>query len=152
MSEAARQKKYRIVVCRGPECGEQRNSAAVHAAFLNEVTTRRLETRVELAWQSCFGRCRQGPNVLCSAVEPTASRFLFALAPSRGDAAMYNGVTPADVPRILTEHVLGGRMVRDLIKKPELSTAGVGETLRSQQAVEPGRGDGSQGGGGGEPH
>ena len=147
MSEAARQKKYRIVVCRGPECGEQRNSAAVHAAFTSEVRARHLESHVELAWQSCFGRCRQGPNVLVSAVEPSKPNgFLFALVPSRGDAALYNGVTPADVPRILTEHVLGGRLVRDLIKKPEVSTAEVGETLRSQQAID------DKGSGGGEPH
>lgn len=130
-------KKYRITVCRGPECGDQRNSAAVHASFVNEIRVRRLEGRVELAWQSCFGRCRQGPNVLCAAIEPKANTFLFALAPARGDAAMYNGVTPADCERILSEHVMGGRLVRDLIKKPELSTAGVGETLRSQAPVDP---------------
>jgi hypothetical protein len=48
-------------------------------------------------------------------------------------------VTPAEVGRILDEHVAAGRIVRDLIKRPEYGAV-TGETLRSQGV--PGKGDG----------
>src|SRR5215470_1269850 len=98
-------KRYRIVVCRGPECGEQKSSSTLHAEFLAGIRARGLDATVELGWQSCFGRCRQGPNVLVREVRPGESRFLLAVAPvfAGPGAALYSGVTRADVPRILDD-------------------------------------------------
>jgi (2Fe-2S) ferredoxin len=114
-------KRYKIVVCRGPECGDRLGSSAIHARFVEGIRARGLEGRCELAWQSCFGRCRQGPNVLLRAIQPNETRFLLAmapLAPGQG-GAFYSGVTPADTARILDEHVVLGRVVRELIVRPE---------------------------------
>jgi (2Fe-2S) ferredoxin len=141
-------KKYRVIVCRGPECGDQRGSSSIHAAFQAEIARRGLGASCELGWQSCFGRCRQGPNVLVKQADPQKDRFTFAVAPLLGgqNMALYNGVQPTDVGRILSEHVTAGRLVRDLIKKPEYGTV-VGETLRSQRPV--GEGEPESGGGSG---
>jgi (2Fe-2S) ferredoxin len=114
-------KRFRIVVCRGPECGDRLNSSTIHAAFVEAIRQRGLEGRCELGWQSCFGRCRQGPNVLIRVINPAEQRFLFAMAPiaTGSGAALYNGVSPGDCGRLLDEHVVAGRLVRDLIKRPE---------------------------------
>lgn len=71
----------------------------------------------------------------------THDKFLFAPAPlgAAANAALYNGVTPAEVVRILDEHVAAGRIVRELVKRPEYGTV-TGEALRSQTV--PDKGDG----------
>ncbi len=114
-------RRYRIIICRGPECGERFGSAAIHAAFVEALRARHLEGRVELAWQSCFGRCRQAPNCLVRPIVPNENRFLVAVAPLHGGpgTAFYSRLVPADALRIVDEHVLGGRILRDLIRRPE---------------------------------
>jgi (2Fe-2S) ferredoxin len=114
-------KRYRVVVCRGPECGEVCGSARLHAAFVSEIRHAGIEQRVEMAWQSCFGRCRQAPNVMVREVRPGERTFLFAVAPvlAGPGVALYSGVTLADVPRIVREHVTAGRLVADLIRRPD---------------------------------
>jgi (2Fe-2S) ferredoxin len=113
-------KKYRIVVCRGPECGDRRESAALHGALVDLLRQRGLEGRVDLGWQSCFGRCRQGPNVLVRPVSPNEGRSLLAAMPLGGPgSALYNGVGPGDLLRILEEHIERGQILRDKILRPE---------------------------------
>ena len=113
-------KKYRIVVCRGPECGDRRESAALHTSLVELLRQRGLEGRVDLGWQSCFGRCRQGPNVLVRPIQPNEGRFLFAAMPLGGPgSALYNGVGPGDLLRILEEHIERGQILRDKILRPE---------------------------------
>jgi (2Fe-2S) ferredoxin len=114
-------RRYKIIVCRGPECGERMGSSAIHAAFVQGIRLRRLEDRVELSWQSCFGRCRQAPNCLVRPWLAQESTFLVAIAPLRPGpgTAFYSGLTPQDAPRILDEHVIGGRTVHELVKRLE---------------------------------
>ncbi len=119
MSEA---KRYRIVICRGPECGDRRGSEKLYGVFERELAARGLGRRCELGWQSCFGRCRQGPNVLVRlAPAPEERRSLLAAVPAGvgQHAALYNGVLAEDVARILDSHVLGGTILRELVLKPE---------------------------------
>ncbi len=78
---------------------------------------------VALDWQSCFGRCSQGPNVLVREIlERSAMPTLgtgFATVPGpRGATALYNRVDAARVDRIVGEHVAGGKIVRELIEPP----------------------------------
>ena len=106
-------------MCRGPDCGDRRDSREVHAAFGREIGARGLGATVELGWQSCFGRCTQGPNVLVTEIFSTAPpRFAFATLPtgSPGRAALYNGCTPSDAAEIVEQHVQGGVLVRRLIR------------------------------------
>jgi (2Fe-2S) ferredoxin len=117
-------RKYRIVVCRGPECGDKRNSAALHKELEREIAARGLGPRCELGWQSCFGRCRHGPNVLVRLApsEHERSSFLGAIAtlPTGGqNAALYNGLIPSDVPKIIESHVVNGSIVRELVLRPD---------------------------------
>jgi (2Fe-2S) ferredoxin len=118
-------RRYRIVICRGPECGDRRGSALLHEVFRSTLEGYHVRERAELVWQSCFGRCTQGPNVLVRevvAAVPGAAPSLgtgFATAPGpRGTTALYNHVDPTRVDRIVTEHVVGGRVARELVERP----------------------------------
>ena len=44
-------KRFKIVVCRGPECGEKRSSRGVYDAVAAAVAARGLEQSVKLDWQ-----------------------------------------------------------------------------------------------------
>lgn len=135
------ERRFRIIVCRGPECGDRRNSRAVHAAFAALLAERRLEGRCELSWQSCFGRCSQGPNALVrevpAAVQP-APRFSFAdLPPSHGGGprlatALYNRLDPVKAAEIVATHIEKGVVVSRLIERPVVgATTAVASILPS---------------------
>jgi NADP-reducing hydrogenase subunit HndC len=112
--------KFRVVVCRGPECGEKRCSRTVYEALAAAIAARGLDGSVRLDWQSCFGRCTQGPNVLVreEADASAQPRFVFATAGRGGRSALYNGVSPHDALELIDEHVVRGRLVRRLIEPP----------------------------------
>jgi (2Fe-2S) ferredoxin len=121
-------RRFRILVCRGPECGDQRGSAAIHAAFVHELAAQGVGDRCELAVQSCFGRCTQGPNVLIRElpVGPVAPpRFALAdLPPRHGGGqrlatALYNRLDPGKVPAPVAHHVVAGRVVTAYVEAPE---------------------------------
>ncbi len=87
---------------------------------------------VPIEWQSCFGRCSQGPNVLVREIVASRAPTLgtgFATAPGpRGATALYNKIDPEKAERIVEEHVVGGRIVRDLIDLPAVPAPTPGET------------------------
>jgi (2Fe-2S) ferredoxin len=74
-------------------------------------------------WQSCFGRCTQGPNVLVReilTVAPTLGTG-FATAPGpRGVTALYNRIDAVRARRIVEVHVGTGEIVREYIERPGL--------------------------------
>ncbi|MEZ4402668.1 MAG: (2Fe-2S) ferredoxin domain-containing protein [Kofleriaceae bacterium] len=94
----------------------------MHAAFERALAQRSDPAAVELDWQSCFGRCSQGPNVLVREVVAGPVRVGLAELPARlgggprAATALYNGVTPADVPELVGQHVGAGVVVRRLIQ------------------------------------
>jgi (2Fe-2S) ferredoxin len=114
MSNTAR-KKMMVLVCRGTECGGKRDSAAIFRRFEE---TLRGHPEVNLKWQSCFGQCQKGVNVMVREVLPGEDLFFssFVPAPGRG-AVLYHGVTPPDVDRITVEHVAAGRPVEALRRR-----------------------------------
>lgn len=116
-------RRFKIVICRGPECGEQRGSAVLHDAFAGALEAHGLRERVEISWQSCFGRCTQGPNVLVrelvDAPEGAIVGSAFTALPGpRGATALYNRVDSTKAIRIVVEHVIGGEIVRELVERP----------------------------------
>jgi (2Fe-2S) ferredoxin len=114
-------RRFRIVICRGPECGDRRGSAVLHEAFRSVLEEQGVRERVELVWQSCFGRCTQGPNVLVRELvgELATLGTGFATPPSaRGATALYNHVDPERIERIVAEHVVRGQIVREFIERP----------------------------------
>lgn len=119
-------RRYRIVICRGPECGDRRGSALLHEVFRTALEAHAVRDRAELVWQSCFGRCTQGPNVLVREMTPPAAApapslgtgFATPPGPRGGATALYNHTDPERVERIVVEHIIGGRIVRELVEKP----------------------------------
>ncbi len=115
-------RRFKIVICRGPECGDRRGSAALHEVFRSALEAHAARDRAELAWQSCFGRCTQGPNVLVRELVAATAPSLgtgFATAPGpRGATALYNRVDSTRVERVVVLHVVGGQIVREFIERP----------------------------------
>ena len=122
-------RRFRIVICRGPECGDRRGSATLHEAFRSALEANAAREHAELAWQSCFGRCTQGPNVLVREVvtpEPggmTGGGFATLPGP-RGLTALYNRFDEGRTGPVVIQHILGGQIVRDFIERP--GPAGIG--------------------------
>jgi (2Fe-2S) ferredoxin len=108
-------RRLKILVCRGPECGDKRNSAAVHAEFQRVLAEppplAQGGVEVQLDWQSCFGKCQRGPNVLVREVRAGDDAFFQSFLVKDPGSALYNAVKPSEVPRIVAEHVRGGRVV-----------------------------------------
>jgi (2Fe-2S) ferredoxin len=115
-------RRFKIVICRGPECGDRRGSAALHEVFRSALEAHAARDRAELAWQSCFGRCTQGPNVLVRELVAASAPSLgtgFATAPGpRGATALYNRIDSTRVERVVVLHVVGGQIVREFIERP----------------------------------
>jgi (2Fe-2S) ferredoxin len=146
------ERRFRIIVCRGPECGDRRDSRTVYDAFARELAVRSLGPRCELAWQSCFGRCSQGPNVLVrevpTQVQPPPRFALADLPPSRGGGprlatALYNRIDPVKVVEVVASHVGQGRVVGRFIERPDASTSTpvAASPLASPLAKPPGESD-----------
>jgi NADP-reducing hydrogenase subunit HndC len=118
-------RQFKIIVCRGPECGDRRGSRSIAEAIDRELTAQGLRGQVEIGWQSCFGRCTQGPNVLVrevlqSPTQPSVPRFAFATLPVQGGkSALYNRLRIADIAELVSEHVGRGQVVRRLIEPIE---------------------------------
>jgi (2Fe-2S) ferredoxin len=116
-------RRFKIVICRGPECGDRHGSAALHEVFCAALAAHGAQEHTELVWQSCFGRCTQGPNVLVreiltgDAVPALGSGFATLPGP-RGITALYNRVDTKRVAHVVAEHVMGGQIVREYIERP----------------------------------
>jgi (2Fe-2S) ferredoxin len=123
-------RRFRILVCRGPECGDRRESRGVYDAF-RAALAGGFESSCELGWQSCFGRCTQGPNVLVREVvsEAPPPRFALATMPTagpRGVTALYNHVDAARVTEIVAEHIGRGVVVRRFVEPPATALVAAG--------------------------
>jgi (2Fe-2S) ferredoxin len=105
-----------VTVCSGPECGDKRNSASLHAELVRLLGERGLEAQVIVDRQPCFGRCFHGPNLYVRPFRPRPVSSLFSdTLPLPGPgAAFYVGLTVADVTQIVEEHLVAGRVVRAL--------------------------------------
>ena len=98
----------------GAPCCSARGSAAVIAALRREVAAAGLEDDVQITTAGSLGLCEHGPNLV---VYP--------------EGTWYAGVTPADVPEIVREHLAGGRPVARLAHHDE---AAVKAEIRQNRA------------------
>lgn len=93
-----------FVCCNRREPGHSRGccnpdgSEALRNTFKVELKKRNLQPLVRANAAGCLDQCELGPTVV---IYP--------------QGIWYGGVTPADVPRILDETVLGGRVLEDLL-------------------------------------
>lgn len=129
-------RRYRIVICRGPECGDRRGSAILHDLFRSALEANDARAFAEVAWQSCFGRCTQGPNVLVREILTAAPGALgsgFATLPGpRGVTALYNRMDASRVEAVVVQHVKAGQIVREYVERPGASGIGVPNPLASR--------------------
>jgi NADH:ubiquinone oxidoreductase subunit F (NADH-binding)/(2Fe-2S) ferredoxin/Pyruvate/2-oxoacid:ferredoxin oxidoreductase delta subunit len=89
-----------LLVCTGTGCVSC-GAFEVRRALEEEIRRRGLEREVLVVATGCNGFCERGPIVL---VQP--------------DGIFYQRLTPADVPRLVEEHLLKGRPVSSLMYVP----------------------------------
>ena len=117
----SRRRTYRVLVCRGPECGDKRGARGVYERLSTLIADGGLGERVELAWQSCFGRCTQGPNVLVREVSSLGGRQnLFAPPPPVLGAltALYSEIDDVTAHDIVAGHLQGDQVQAHLVRQP----------------------------------
>ncbi len=88
-----------VMVCGGTGCTSS-NSAAVIAEFEKQLLEKGLDKEVKVVRTGCFGLCEAGPVCI---VYPEGS--------------FYAHVTPENVTQIVDEHLIKGRIVKDLLYK-----------------------------------
>lgn len=93
--------KKEIVVCGNRNC-HNNGGGEVFDMFKSEVEKKKLKKSVDVKQVGCLGLCALGPIVV---VYP--------------EKTFYCKVKPADVKRIIDEHIVGGRVVNDLLYNPQ---------------------------------
>ena len=88
-----------VMVCGGTGCTSS-NSAAVIAEFEKQLQEKGLDKEVKVVRTGCFGLCEAGPVVI---VYPEGS--------------FYAHVTTENVTKIVDEHLIKGRIVKELLYK-----------------------------------
>ncbi len=110
-------KYYRshILVCQDPDC-VHRGSKEILAALNNELSAQDLTGEVQVLETSRIGACDQGPEIM---VYP--------------EGAHYGNLTADDIPYIVEEHLLKGRIAQKFLIKEE---SFIDEELRAPTAKE----------------
>lgn len=86
-----------ILVCAGTGCSSS-NSPKIIEAFDRELKAQGMDEEAQVVKTGCFGLCAMGPIVM---IYP--------------EGACYTKVTPEDVPEIVSEHIVKGRIVQRLL-------------------------------------
>lgn len=88
-----------VLICGGTGCTAS-GSLSIEEKFKESLKKFELENEVDIVKTGCFGLCEAGPIVV---VYP--------------EGAFYSGVKAEDIERITEEHLLKGRIVKDLLFK-----------------------------------
>ncbi|MDD4422328.1 MAG: NADH-quinone oxidoreductase subunit NuoF [Eubacteriales bacterium] len=86
-----------VLICAGTGCTSS-GSKAVREALEKELVRRELDSEVKVVQTGCFGLCALGPIMI---IYP--------------EGTFYSRVTEKDVPEIVEEHLLKGRLVQRLV-------------------------------------
>ena len=89
--------RAQVLICGGTGCTSS-GSKAIQQAFTEQIEIVGLSEEVKLVQTGCFGLCALGPVVI---IYP--------------DGTFYSRVTTDDVPEIVSEHLLKGRVVERLV-------------------------------------
>ena len=107
--------RSQVLICTGTGCSSS-NSHGLITKFEEELKIHGLEKEVKVVPTGCFGLCENGPVVI---IYP--------------EGAFYSHIKVDDVPRIVSEHLLKGRIVTDLLYKKSLDEK---KNVRSLDEVE----------------
>ena len=94
--------RSQILVCTGTGCASS-NSHGIIAAFEEELKKAGIEKEVKVVHTGCFGLCENGPVVI---IYP--------------EGAFYSQIKVSDVERIVSEHLVKGRIVTELLYKESI--------------------------------
>ena len=104
-----------VLVCGGTGCTSS-NSELIIERLNEEIKAKGLEKEVNVVRTGCFGLCALGPIMI---VYPEGS--------------FYSMVTPEDVPEIVEEHLLKGRIVKRLLYKETVVDDNTTKSLNETQ-------------------
>ena len=93
--------KHYVLLCTGPRCGEEGAGQALYDSLWTKLKAAGIHEgpgRTKFNSVNCFGACKGGP-VMC--VQPQGT--------------WYYNVTPANLDRIIAEHLVGDQAVQDLV-------------------------------------
>ena len=110
-------RRFTVIVCRGPTCGDVRNSAALTAQLRETVAERGLEEQITVTEETCFGHCLRGPNILVYDTDEMKGTRVFGPGAGVPSAVLYNRMTGSDLARIIDRHLVGGMVVRPLLNR-----------------------------------
>lgn len=99
--------RSQVLICGGTGCTSS-GSKLVREAFEKEIKEKGLSDEIKIVQTGCFGLCALGPVVI---VYP--------------DGTFYSRITPENVPEIVEEHLLKGRVVERLEYKDIDAAPGV---------------------------
>ncbi len=96
-------------------CCDPEGSEALRERFKAELKKRNLGPLVRANKAGCLDQCEQGPSVV---IYP--------------EGIWYGGVTLDDVPRIIEETVIGGRVIEELVIRDEFLNTTEGRSRKRQ--------------------
>jgi (2Fe-2S) ferredoxin len=113
-------KKYRVSVCKGPDC-KRGGSDAVFRRATEEVANKGLRPVCDLYRGGCYGLCHLGPNVVVredvGRPRDLLSQEDFQLM-GWPEETYYWAMTPERIVRVLADHVTKDQVIPELIGDP----------------------------------
>lgn len=107
--------RSQVLICTGTGCSSS-NSPAIIEKFEECIKNAGLENEIKVVRTGCFGLCENGPICI---VYP--------------EGAFYSHIRVDDVPRIVDEHLVKGRIVADLLYKKSVTEDG---KIRSLEEID----------------
>jgi (2Fe-2S) ferredoxin len=118
-------KKYRVSVCKGPDC-RRGGSDAVFRRAQEDVARTGLGPQCELYRGGCYGLCHLGPNMV---VRENVGRPRNPLSQEDfqlmgwPEETYYWAMTPERVTRVVEQHLRGDQTVTELVGDPSKEPA-----------------------------
>ena len=107
-----------VLICGGTGCTSS-GSAALHDKLADELKAKGLDEEIKIVMTGCFGLCALGPIMI---VYP--------------EGTFYSRVTVDDIPEIVEEHLLKGRIVERLVYNEGAKSADADDEARAASLSE----------------
>jgi (2Fe-2S) ferredoxin len=114
-------RKYRLAVCKGPDC-RRGGANAVYEALRGELAQAKLEVACNLSRGGCYGLCQMGPNVV---LRPDFGQSKDPFSPENFQLMGWEGefhyphMTALRVSRLVREHIALGKPVLEYLSQDD---------------------------------